>query len=276
MRKQWIRLALSFVLSLFLTVAASPVFAAETNVLQRHDTVVPTSQTVENVVVIGGDAIIQGTVRDSVVVIDGNLDILRTAHIKGVVLVMGGKINQEPGAQVTDNVLNITFDQPLWNSLLIGGAMLIGLWFVRLLASLAFMIGPVLLFFIVGRKMDSFESLLERSVWRLMTVGFVSGIVMLTVSILLSITVIGIPLAIVLVLFVLLAFLTGLTAISKTIGRWVPGTQERPLWMSVFGGALILTAAFNVPLFGGILLLLLFWISLGMATLWLWEKRKRT
>lgn len=276
MRKQWIRLALSFVLSLYLTIAASPVFAAETNMLQRHDTVVPASQTVENVVVIGGDAIIQGTVRDSVVVIDGNLDILRTAHIKGAVLVMGGKITQEPGAQVTDNVLNITFDQPLWNSLLIGGAMLIGLWFVRLLASLALMLAPVLLFFIVGRKMDSFESLLERSVWRLMTVGFVSGIVMLAVSILLSITVIGIPLAIVLVLLVLLAFLTGLTAISKTIGRWIPGTQERPLWMLVFGGALILTAAFNVPLFGGILLLFLFWISLGMATLWLWDKRKGT
>src|SRR5690242_8733754 len=104
------KIVLSLVLIISLCLAASPVFAAGEDIIQNQDTVIPETQMVENVVVLGGNATIYGSVRKSVIVFDGNLELKPSARVKGLILVMGGSIKQDPQAQVLDNVININFN----------------------------------------------------------------------------------------------------------------------------------------------------------------------
>ena len=89
---------------LFLTLMVKPTSAFGGDIIQDDHTTVAQGQTVDNVVVFGSDAVIKGTVKGSVVVIDGDLSIEKSAKIKDVVLVIGGQIKQEQGAKVTDEV----------------------------------------------------------------------------------------------------------------------------------------------------------------------------
>src|SRR5687767_1436390 len=52
------------------------------------------------VVVIGGSATIDGRVRDGVVVVGGNLHLAPTADVRGEVVLVGGQIIRDPGAQL--------------------------------------------------------------------------------------------------------------------------------------------------------------------------------
>ncbi len=249
-------------------------FADGGSLFEHHDTVIPEQQSVENVVVVGGDATIQGVVRDAVIVFNGNLIVGESARITGPILVIGGKISQKPGALLTDNVLNISFDNAIINSLLIGGALLVGVWLLRLGLSLLMMVLPVVTAIIANKRLDPFVLLIRRSPWRLLVAGFFISLLLAAVDVLLCVTVICIPVAAVLLLANLLVFLLGLAVICMLAGEWIPGNSGRSSWLTAAGGAAVITAGVNLPFLGGLLLLGLFWISQGMMVVWLWENRK--
>jgi hypothetical protein len=69
-----------------------PTKAMAKGIFEHQDTIVPENQTVEDVVVVGGDATILGTVNDSVIVLNGNVDLKASAKINGFVLVIGGNV----------------------------------------------------------------------------------------------------------------------------------------------------------------------------------------
>lgn len=206
---KWLKGVFAFIISLLLIFPSSSASAAEKNVLERRDTVIPETQMVENVAVIGGNATIYGSVRDAVIVINGDLEIKQSARIMGLVLVVGGKINQESGAQITDNVLNLTFDQPTTNSLLFAGAMIVGFWLLRIVLTMLVIILPVLTVFVTKNRLEPFVKLIHRSPRRVLLIGFITSLLFVAVSTLLSVTIVGIPLAILLFLAVLLSVLLG-------------------------------------------------------------------
>lgn len=274
MKKQY-AVTLFCIVSLLFLLTSTTAFAAGESLFERHDTVIPEKQMVENVVVIGGDATISGAVRDAVIVINGNLKVRETSRIMGLVLVVGGTVELEPGAQLTDNVFSVTFDNATMNSLLIGGALLAGFWFLRFVISLLMVILPVLTVLLARDRIGPFVALVRRSPGRLLGIGLATSFLLTAVGILLSITIIGIPVVAVLLLGTLLIFLFGLSTISIIIGEWVPGTAGRSSWLTAAGGAVAVAAGINFPFLGGFLLLGLFWISLGMTVSWFWNRRRR-
>jgi hypothetical protein len=94
---------------------------------------------------------------------------------------------------------------------------------------------------------------------------------------LLIITVIGIPIAIILAIPQLIAFIIGLSIISKYLGEKLFPNSYTANWIKVFAGSSLLISIFNFPFFGGIALLCVFWLSSGLIILWLINKlgRKR-
>ncbi|MCF6093026.1 hypothetical protein L1765_03335 [Microaerobacter geothermalis] len=269
--KKWISF---FAVMIFLLVLTVPAFAEGANRFERQDTVIPKEQIADNVVVIGGNATIYGSVRDAVIVIDGNLSIKDSARIMGLVLVVGGKIVQEPGAQVTDNVLNITFNDTVVNSLLIGGALLIGVWLLRIAFSFILVILPLLTMLIMKDKLTPFEGMVRQSPLRLVVVGMITSLLLISLGILLSITIIGLPFVLILMVISFLFFMIGLAVVSQIISNQLPGSADWPKWLQVGFGAVVITSGINIPLIGGLFLLSLIWLSLGIMTLWIWEKRK--
>ncbi|MGD8189594.1 hypothetical protein ACQCN2_06265 [Brevibacillus ginsengisoli] len=263
-------------LACLILVPIAPAYAAEQTIIQHRDTVVSTHQVVENLVEFGGNATVAGTVRDSVIVMNGNLDIQDSAHIMGLVLVIGGNITQAPGAQVTDNILHIAVNDATLNSLLLGGVLVVGVWFVQLAFSILLLILPVMTSTIAKNRLDSLSMILRRSPGRLMAIGFLISLLIVALTLLLCITVIGIPVALLLVLGVALVVIVGLTVLSQIIGDYLPGSFERPSWINVLGGAALITGGINFPFLGGLLLVGIVWASLGMITIRLWETQKHS
>jgi hypothetical protein len=266
------RFLLCFIVSFLFSFSSTTVFAANEDVFMHQSTVIPDKQSVENVIVIGGDATIYGTVREAIVIFNGDLTVKKSAKIEGIILVIGGSIHQEPGAHVTDNVLSLAFDNATKNSLFIASVTLLGIWLVRIVCSLLLFILSPLTVYLMKHRIDPFVAYVYRSPIQLLTIGFIGSLLIIALSILLSITIIGIPFVILLLLLVLLFFIVGLAAISIRMGEWLPESTERPATIKAVTGAGLVIAGINLPLFGGILLLCQILISLGMMTVWIWEK----
>ncbi|MED0674897.1 hypothetical protein ABEV55_16940 [Aneurinibacillus thermoaerophilus] len=216
----------------------------------HQSTVIPDKQSVENVIVIGGDATIYGTVREAIVIFNGDLTVKKSAKIEGIILVIGGSIHQEPGAHVTDNVLSLAFDNATKNSLFIASITLLSIWLVRIACSLLLFILSPLTVYLLKHRIDPFVAYVYRSPIQLLTIGFIGSLLVIALSILLSITMIGIPFVIFLLLLVLLFFIVGLAAVSIRMGEWLPKSTERPATIKAATGAGLVIAGINLPLFG--------------------------
>ncbi|MBW7452733.1 hypothetical protein ACFOLF_36980 [Paenibacillus sepulcri] len=253
-----------------------PGFASAGSIFEHQNTNVPAGQTVNDVYVIGGDAEVFGKVTGAVVVINGSLHLGNTAHIKGVVVVIGGQVIQDPGAVVMDDVYDISLDNATQNSLLIGGGLVLGLWVLQLAGSLLMVLIPVLIRIIGRQKIGTFIDRYQgNAMGRLLYTGFLSGLIITAVSALLLITIIGIPILILVLLALIGAVAVGFTVLSYRIGEMVHVQAQRSEWINVLIGAAIITAFVNIPFVGWIVLLLVTLISFGIFTTWIAGKRKK-
>lgn len=253
-----------------------PEMASAKNIFEHQNTTVPAGQTVDDVYVVGGDADVFGQVQGIVVVINGNLHLGSTAKITGVIVVIGGEVNQDPGATLGDDIYDISLDNATQNSLLIGGGLVLSLWVLQLAGSLLMVIVPVLIRILGKKKIIAFTERYQlESISRLLYAGFLSGLVMAALSALLLVTVIGIPILVLILLALLVAMAMGITVISYRIGDMIKGADQVPDWLKVLIGASILTAFSSIPLIGWILFLIAGLLSLGICTHWIAGKRKK-
>jgi hypothetical protein len=245
---------------------------------EHQDTVIAENQTVNEVVVVGGDATVSGNVENYVIVFNGNAIIKSTAHIKGMVLVIGGTITQNPGAVIEDDIIGISLDNATKNSLLIGSGLLVSVWILQFLISLLLIALPMLLVFLLKQRMNPFVQLVKGKFGLAIGVGFFSSLLAIAISLLLIITVIGIPLILVILLLIALSVLLGVTALSHILGDKIQMILPRKqAWFTTGMGAAVIVSLMNIPMVGIILMLGLVWLSLGMVTMWAFGgvKRKR-
>lgn len=269
-KKLIVSLMLALLLSCF---TLKPVFA-EDNVITNQNTDIEKGQEVETVLVFGHDAVIKGTVNEGVIVIDGNLDIQSSAHVHGLVLVVGGNIQQQPGAKVTQDVLSFAFGHGIKFGFLLAAILLVASWFARLAISLLFLILAVFAGWMLKDKLEPFESSIQRSPSKLLLIGAISSLLLTAIGLLLIVSVIGIPIAGVLLILPFIFFLIGLAAVGNQIGKRITGYEQRSPRMNLLYGSLIIVACMNFPFLGGLLILGLMWLSVGLMVLWLSEKVK--
>ncbi|SEP17817.1 hypothetical protein [Paenibacillus sp. OV219] len=253
-----------------------PDMASAKSIFEHQNTTVPADQTVDDVYVVGGDADILGQVQGIVVVINGNLHLGSTAKITGVIVVIGGKVEQDPGAALGDDIYDISLDNATQNSFLIGGGLVMSLWVLQLAGNLLMVLVPVLIRVLGKKKIIAFTERYQReSLGRLLYAGFLSGLVIVALSALLLVTVIGIPILVLILLALLVALAMGMTVISFRIGEMIKGSEQMPDWLKVLIGASIITAFSSIPLIGWILLLVAGFVSLGICTQWIAGMRKK-
>ncbi len=92
--------AMLFVAALFLPALANAA-PQDSIVRMGEDALVPAGTTIDgNVVVFNGNATVRGRVRENVVVIMGNIDLQEEAVVDGNVVAVGGRVTKSPTAQV--------------------------------------------------------------------------------------------------------------------------------------------------------------------------------
>lgn len=242
---------------------------------EHQNTIVPEQQSVENVAVIGGDATIFGTVKDTVVVLNGDLIVKSTGRIQGTAIVIGGKILQETGSDMPDEMIHLSFDETTQNSLLIGGGLVLSLWMLQLCLSAGLVAGSALLTLFIRQRAERYVSMLQQSPGHLLRAGLLFSLVLLACSILLALSLIGLPLVLLILLAVAGCFLFGFTIISLAVGDSFSWTNNKAVWIKGLTGSFLIIAVLHVPVLGWLLFLALTCMSIGMAAVWGLDYYKR-
>jgi hypothetical protein len=203
------------------------------------------------VVVVGGNVTVEGRVRDGVVVVGGDLHLTSTSDIRGDVVLVGGTLTRDQGAQLVGGVNYVSFgdwwrrNSGWWPTVRFGE---FGRW-LSLAGTLAriSVLGVLMAMLLVVARAPVARvgraALAEPL--RAFVIGLAAEIFFLPVlaaaSIGLALTIIGIPFVAILVPIALViagfAFVLGFTALACRLGEWI---EDRLGWQP--GNAFVATA----------------------------------
>lgn len=263
-----------FLLVLVVLLSCFSVNAWATESIFNQNKVVNEGQKVENVFLYGENGIISGEVTDEVVVINGNLTLTSTARVKDMVFLVGGELTQEPGAEVGKGIFHINFANEKLNSLLLSAGAFALIELTRLfLALLTFLVSLASLFMLKNR-VGKAKAMLQAKMLKVGLLGLFATIGLGLVVIALTVTIWGIPVAILLGLVLLILLPVGLGALSSIIGGLLLKSfawGQKPFYQ-VLAGSLFIVALLNFPVLGILwgLLVLIFAIG-GLASSFLPE-----
>jgi len=136
--------------------------------------VVPEGQSIENVLAVGSNAQIGGTVNDIVLVINGDTYLGPNSQVN-LVIDLGGSVHNSSQKPARKGILEFNFSLQLMNNFLLAGAMVAGFWFLRLMGSLLGIILLSCLGFLLRNYLSQYlkqsEELLISSTARLFGIG---------------------------------------------------------------------------------------------------------
>jgi hypothetical protein len=245
-------------------------------------------ETVDNVLVINGNATVNGSVRQSVAVVNGNTEV--SGLVDGDLNVVNGRLTLKPDAWVHNVMLfNSTLDQAPGSSITgsiqrhsrdvsgwpVNDFFSVGGWswfWTTILAALA----GLLFAGLAGHQLVNAGRLILERTGGTIGAALIVVIGLPILALLLAITIIGIPVAIVLLLFIpviaflgylVVATLLGLT-LAEMVGR--PVEMDRP-YIAALGGVLVLRLLELIPVLGGLVAFLASLIGTGALAYALWQ-----
>ncbi|WP_407312757.1 hypothetical protein [Desulfosporosinus sp. SB140] len=228
--------------------------------------VVPVGHSVDSVFALSTDAHISGSVKEVVLVINGDIYLEPTAQAD-LVIDLGGQVFNPANVTANTGIFRLSLTPQFVNQLFIGLAMILGLWLARLIISVLGIVLLTGLGFLLRKRVQQGVNLLQASSLRLLAIGMAAFLIMLGLLILLSLTVVGIPLAILVLVVGIAAIFLGILPIMEFIGQkaLTPRLLEYPALSKWFILAIGLVAVLNLPLIGVIVLLSVAFAGLGVT-----------
>ena len=235
-----------------------------------------------NSVAVLGPSTINGTVHGNAVAVMGNLRLGPNARVDGNAVSVGGDVIKDPTATVGGQVIPIYFgvnpDNPeassVWkHSILKGRPLALGVHFgIYWILNLCVVAIYLLLAFLFPNGVTKCADTLQHRPGVTFLTGFLAMLGMPVLFILLCVTVIGIPVAlIVLPLGIAACVLFGKTALYALIGRSVMNRKVEPV-VAVLVGVLIMLVLFLIPLLGLMLWFLVAFLGFSCALATLFSK----
>jgi hypothetical protein len=227
--------------------------------LGKAITVEEDEEVIDAVIAIGGRIRIAGRVRDDVVAIGGSVELLPTADVRGDITALGGTVTVAPGARHSGAVHHAEGDWPRgW-----GGPLFAGSWldlggaarWLTLAGTLTrvglLAVAVALVMVIAGGRVGRIGAAAAASPLRAGAIGFALQVVfvpaLIVLSIVLAITIVGLPFIAVVIPVALaamfMAMLLGFASLAHVVGAWAARRLgwEAPaaVWLAVLGLALI-------------------------------------
>lgn len=245
---------------------------------------VPADQTIGTVVMIDGDAIIEGTITDTLFVIAGNAEIagvvqgdihvidgtvslLDSATVKNVTL-YDGEIERAQGATVTGDVNHESFSWSGWDVAMFSAYLWTSMTVLVLVAGLLFAA-------IGARQLKAAGAMISERTGGTILAALIVGIGLPVVAVALMVTLVGIPLGVGLFLFLLpalwfLGYIVAGTKLGATIvDRARPQTGEHP-YLAAVVGLLVLQLVQLAPFIGWLTTFLAGVIGTGALAYYAW------
>jgi len=195
-----------------------------------------------DVVVIGGDVTVKGTVCENVIAVGGDVFVASTGVIEGDAVSIGGDVEKETGAIIKGERVGISFFpkkffRPIPRvgfppTTIIGLPPLFGglALFVRIIKIMLFLFLGIIVISIVPKNVTKVKDKIRQDFLKSALVGFAGEILILPIFVLLIVTIIGIPVALLVEpLLILVALILGYTGVSYFIGEKLrEGTNLKP------------------------------------------------
>jgi len=196
-----------------------------------------------DVVAIFGDVEVRGEVTGNAVAVLGSVRVLPGASIDGDAVSVGGRLDQSEGSNVGGQTVSIGFLPFTWGAPAL--SMMTGFIVVGWLTSL--LVGWLFALLFPGRLVRVAVTSSRRTAASFL-VGFVSLPACFVLAVLLLVTVIGIPIALLLPLAYGLTVYAGQVAATYVLGCKLTGRQpgERGLMMPVIAGLTLVGACFGI------------------------------
>ncbi|HUH67244.1 MAG TPA: hypothetical protein VLZ07_12510 [Syntrophales bacterium] len=212
---------LVFVLLLFL---ASVSWAESPSIVKiGSDLTIEESTKVHNVIVIGGQITVEGTVENRVVAIGGSVVLAKTAVVGGNVFCLGGivvrgrgaelrgtvtEINSNDISQAVTNALSEEWEGWSWIFAIISMSMFLGLLIITVVTVL-----------LIPKPVRLISEAIKVKTFKVTAWGLGGLILIVPLAVLLTISVIGIVLIPLEMIIVLCAVLLGFISVSQLVGR---------------------------------------------------------
>lgn len=259
---------------MFVLAAPLQTFAQSERDFGKMPVFVPENSTVERVVVWGNDVRIAGTVKEIVVVIYGDVYLEPTAKVD-LVMDLGGHVHDSSGKSSYKDIFEVSFNQELLNQLLLAGSLILGLWSLRLTLSFLGILALSALGLALRNRLRYARELLQEQGVRMLGLGLTLALISLTVSVLLTFTVIGIPLALLIGVIALVSAVIGLLPVMGYLSDKLLASSlsSHPPLTYFFAQAVLLVALANLPLVGFVFILCVGWTGVAVTWVSFWKKR---
>ncbi len=229
--------------------------------------VVQAGTRVEEAVGIGGPVEVFGTVSGDVVSLGDDIYVHPGGSIEGDAVSLGGRVEVDEQASVTGN--QVAFGDRVWGSV----ANVTDLHAVPFLEGIARRLALILSFaaagvMVVGMWPDRVRTVAnrmrERPLWHAFSGSVLTGFLLLAI-VLFSVTLIGIPVAVVLAMVLSIAWCMGFVAVCQATGDRFPGIQGRGAWPAFLLGTTLMAIVWMFPYVGPVVLTLLALPAAGAA-----------
>jgi len=232
--------------------------AESSNVVKiGSDVTVEEGTKVHNVLAIGGQVTIDGTVENNIIAIGGSVVLTRTAVVGKNVFALGGIVVRGRGAEVRGNVTEINADD-------ISEAIAKALseewegWsWIFAIVSVSIFLGVLLLtiitVFLIPKPVRLIASAVKEKPFKVTVWGLVGLVLVVPLAVLLAISVVGIVLIPLEMAIVLCAVLIGFIAVSQLVGQklfTILKRQDQSIMRETIWGLIILWLIGWIPYVG--------------------------
>lgn len=250
-----------------LAVACLPSWSEASTLLRFNEPgVVAAGQEVQEVLILNNTAEIRGKVLGNVVVLGGAIHLKAGAYVGGDVVCLGGKIYLDPSAVVVGTKVEVGGNIN-WSSLpLFSLARLLLVGFLYKVATAVFLL--LLSVFLVLMWPDQIRFAAAHASADLVTsslVGMLAMALLIPLGVGFAVTILGLPLALALFAFLLVASWFGVASMAYLVGTKL--SPRFSPFLAVIAGLIVLKFVHFVPFIGGVLYFIAILPGLGAILL---------
>jgi hypothetical protein len=265
-------LSLLLIFYLLLTPMAATA-SSDKSIVKIGDVTIEKGQKVSNVVAIGGQITVSGAVEKSVVAVGGSVVLTKTAIVKGNVISLGGVIVMARDAEVRGDLTEINSNN-LYETLTTALSSEWEGWswifaVISLSIFLVILVLALLIAALLPKPVRIVSEAIRENTFKVILCGILGLVLIAPLALLLTISVVGIALIPLEVIFVVCSVLLGFIAVGQLVGAKLLRLLKRPepgIVRETFWGLVILWLIGWIPYVGWMVKAIAIVIGLG-ATL---------
>jgi len=256
--------------------------AAAKDMVRFGNLTVEEEMEVRDAVAIGGSVTVDGKVERNVVAVGGSVLLTSNAMVGGNAVALGGIIEQEEGSWVQGSTVELAFPSlaALLETLHSAQGQALP-WIVRgisFLTSLALLILSLLIVFLIPRTVGTISATIEKDLWKAGVWGLLAVLLIAPLGLLLALSIVGILLIPLEILFVISAVTLGYIAVAQLLGKKVTHAFRRPnqpIFYETLLGLILLWVFGWIPFLGWLVKSIASLLGLGGVIASLLSLRKR-